>query len=149
MPHITMVYPFRPKEEFHILAADLSNLCQEFEPFEVELGQFCFFGHAKKKYTLWLAPEPESKLVDLQSEFVKIVPDCNEVNLFPGGFTPHLSVGQVRGQRKMHTLLLELQQNWKPISFIVREISLIWRGDPPDDVFRVAHEVALEGQGST
>jgi 2'-5' RNA ligase len=143
-----MVYPFRPKEEFHDLAADLSSLCREFEPFAIELAQFRFFGHSKKKYTLWLAPEPESQLVDLQSAVRKIVPDCNEVNLFPGGFTPHLSVGQVRGQSKMDKLLQEFQQDWKPLSFVVREISLIWRGDPPDDVFRVAHTVILEGQGS-
>ena len=88
MPHITMVYPFRPKKEFHVLAADLSDLCQDIEPFEIELAQFRFFGHSRKKSTLWLAPKPESQLVDLQSAFLKIVPDCNEVNLFPGGFTP-------------------------------------------------------------
>ena len=144
-----MVYPFRLKEEFHVLATDLSNLCQEFEPFEVELAQFRFFAHSKKKYTLWLAPEPESQLVNLQGSFLKILPDCNDVNLFPGGFTPHLSVGQVRGRSKRDKLLQDLQQHWSPLSFVVREISLIWRGDPPDDVFRVAHTMPLAGQGST
>ena len=144
MPHITMVYPFRPKEEFHVLAPDLSSLCQEIEPFEIELAQFRFFGHSKKRFTLWLAPEPDSQLVDLQSAFLKIVPDCNEVNLFPGGFTPHLSVGQVRGRSKMDKLLRELQQNWKPLPFVVQEISLIWRDEPPDDVFRLAQTVRLK-----
>ncbi len=144
MPHITMVYPFRPKEEFNVLAMDLSSLCQDIEPFQVELAQFRFFGHSKKKYTLWLAPEPKSQLVDLQSAFLRILPDCNDVNLFPGGFTPHLSVGHVRGWSKMDTLLEELQQDWNPLSFVVREISLIWRGEPPDDVFRVAQTVGLK-----
>ena len=149
MPHITMVYPFRPKEEFHGLAADLSNLCRDFEPFTVELTQFRFFVHSKKNYTLWLAPEPESQLIDMQSALLQIVPDCNEVNLFPSGFTPHLSVGQVQGRAKMDALLQEFQQKWKPLSFTLREISLIWRGDPPDDVFQVAHRVALEGKGNS
>lgn len=145
MPHITMVYPFRPKEEFHVLAPDLSNLCKEIEPFQIELARFSFFGHQKKKCTLWLAPDPVEPLVNLQSTLLKIVPDCNEVNLFPGGFTPHLSVGQVGGQRKMHKLLQGLQQDWNPLSFLVREISLIWRGDPPNDAFRVAEIVTLTG----
>jgi 2'-5' RNA ligase len=144
MPHITMAYPFRPKKEFHVLAADLSGLCQDIEPFVIELAQFRFFGHSKKRYTLWLAPEPDSQLVDLQSKLLKIVPNCNEVNLFPGGFTPHLSVGQVRGRAKMENLLAELQQSWRPLSFVVREISLIWRSEPPDDVFRVARKVGLK-----
>jgi len=140
-----MVYPFRPKEEFNDLAADLSSLCHEFKPFAIEFAQFRYFGHSKKRYTIWLAPEPESELVGLQSAFLKIVPDCNEVNLFPGSFIPHLSVGQVQGRLNMEHLLQRLQQDWKPRSFVVREINLIWRGDPPDDVFRVAHGVALGG----
>jgi hypothetical protein len=32
------------------------------------------------------------------------------------------------------------------MSFEVREISLIWRGEPPDDVFRVDRTIALGRQ---
>jgi 2'-5' RNA ligase len=42
---------------------------------------------------------------------------------------------------------LQLQQTlqaiWQPQFFIVSEISLIWRGAPPDDVFRVDRTVRL------
>jgi hypothetical protein len=54
-----------------------------------------------------------------------------------------LSVGQVQGREEMHRLVEELQAGWKPVSFRVEHVSIIWRRDPPDDVFRVAEEIPL------
>ena len=61
------------------------------------------------------------------------------------GFTPHLSVGQVRGEQRMLALQQGLQAAWQPITFTVREVNLIWRGEPPDDVFRIGQTVRLAG----
>lgn len=43
----------------------------------------------------------------------------------------------------MQRLVAELQAAWQPIRFAVNGISLIWRGEPPDDVFQVAAMVPL------
>ena len=99
--------------------------------------------HGKEKYTVWLAPEPEEQVVRLQSLLQAVAPDCNEGSGFASGFVPHLSVGQVKGKKRMQKLIGELQSRWQSISFSVQEISLISRGDPPADVFRVNEKVLV------
>lgn len=145
MPHITVIYPFRPKEEFDALVEELTLVCMQIIPFAIEFTRFGYFEHQRESYTLWLAPEPDEPLIRLQKELVKIIPDCNDVNLFPGGFIPHLSVGQVRARSRLRTLQKKLQRSWKSLSFMVHEVSLIWRAEPPDDIFRVVHKVTLNG----
>jgi 2'-5' RNA ligase len=146
MPHITLVYPFRPRWEFGALADRFEQHCSRIMPFEVELAALRWFRH-RSSYTIWLAPEPKEALVRLQTALSRVVPDCDEVRRHVGGFTPHLSVGQVRGQRALSDLVADLQASWTPIRFHMSEISLIWRSDPPDDVFRVGRSVRLGGTG--
>jgi hypothetical protein len=43
----------------------------------------------------------------------------------------------------MQQLCAALQSAWQPVSFTVEQASLIWRGNPPDDVFRVGQVVSL------
>ncbi len=143
MPHINLVYPFRPLEEFPALVEPLTDACRRIAPFAVQLAEFRFFHHGGERYTLWLAPEPKASLLQLQAAISVVVPDCDDVSRFEGGFTPHLSVGQVRGRTRMRKLITELQAGWQPLRFVVREIYMIWRGEPPDDVFRVAHTIGL------
>jgi 2'-5' RNA ligase len=146
MPHITLLYPFRPRDEFAGLAHRLSAACAGIEPFCVELMELRFFRHRRESFTLWLAPEPREALIRLQALLGNIAPDCDDVTRNRDGFTPHLSVGQVRGERQMFTLKETLQEAWKPIAFTAHEISLIWRCEPPDDVFRVGRTVRFGGK---
>jgi 2'-5' RNA ligase len=143
MPHITLIYPFRPRKAFESLIEPLSRLCETVEPFEVTLAEFRLFRHRQEGFTLYLAPEPREALVRLQATLNGAVPDCDDVTRHAGGFTPHLSVGQVRGSAPALRLQAALQAAWQPVSFAVREVGLIWRNDPPDDIFRVAHSVGL------
>jgi len=94
MPHVTLVYPFRRREEFDALAAPLTQTCEAIEPFEVELSQVRWFSHGRRGFTLWTAPEPAERLRHLQDALQKVVPDCDDVRRHSGGFTPHLSIGQ-------------------------------------------------------
>ena len=144
MPHINLIYPFRPKEEFDVLAEQFKMACRQVTPFEIELARFRFFEHKRESYTIWLDPEPAEPLVRLQETLRQIVPDCDDVNRFPSGFTPHLSVGQVKGRARLRDLLERLQTSWEPLSFAAGQINLIWRGTPPDDIFHVTHVVKLK-----
>jgi len=145
MPHITMLYPFRPRSEFEAAAGALSAACGAIPSFEVTLTEFGYFCHGGSSYTLWLAPEPAEPLVRLQAAMLSAVPECDETSRYAGGFTPHLSVGQVREAGKMERLKKSLQAAWQPLSFRVDSVSMIWRGDPPDDVFRVDRLIPLGG----
>jgi 2'-5' RNA ligase len=143
MPHITLLYPFRPRKQFATLATELRCACAQIAPLEIRLAQVEYFRHGPGRHTLWLAPDPPEGLIRLQAALQSIVPDCDDTARHAPGFTPHLSVGQAHGGDSAARSQAELQANWRPVSFAVREISLIWRNRPPDDVFRVDQVVAL------
>jgi 2'-5' RNA ligase len=143
MPHITLLYPFLPHDEFAGLAERFAAVCAGVEPFRLELAELRVFRHRRESFTLWLAPEPQTQLVQLQALLAGVVPDCDDVVQHEDGFTPHLSVGQVRGERQMLALKAALQAAWQPIAFAAHEVGLIWRREPPDDVFRLGQTVEL------
>ncbi len=145
MPHITLIYPFRPFDEFEKIYPEFERVCREIEKFEIELSEFKFFRHFGERYTIWLKPEPVDKVIGLQERLQAVVPDCDDVNRFEGGFTPHLSVGQVKGRENLEKLLVDLQSLWISLKFVVSSIFFIWRNDPPDDVFRVWREIKFAG----
>ena len=106
------------------------------EPFEVQLTRFDFFALSRRTATLYLVPEPAGALNALQKALLEIVPDCDDVVRFTGGFTPHLSVGQTRSQ-EAQALCAGWQATWKPLAFTLAHVYLIWHNDPPDDIFRM------------
>ena len=143
MPHVTLLYPFRPREECSARAEQFAAVCADRAPFTVTFSRFECFLQGRDSYTLWLAPEPKNTIAQLQAALQRAVPECSAVSRYPGGFTPHLSVGQARGHAAKVNLLAALQRSWRPLSFQAAEISLIWRGEPPDDVFRVGLTIPL------
>ncbi len=142
MPHITLLYPFRPVSAFEQVAPLLSRACRSVEPFEVKLTRFDLLIHTRRKATLYLIPEPAGAFKVIQKALLGTVPDCDDVTRFAGGFRPHLSVGQTRS-READSLRAKLQATWQPLAFTLSHIYLIWRNDPPDDVFRIGPELSL------
>ncbi len=143
MPHITMIYPFRPRKDFESFLPSFSKALRQIQPLTIHLNRFDYFQHGRQKYTLWLAPEPVDKIAQLQDALQTVVPDCNEVRKHKSGFTPHLSVGQVSGPKNLQQVRSSLESTWKPLSFTLNKVCLISRSDPPDDVFQVVHKVSM------
>jgi len=140
MPHITMLYPFYPQSEFSWIIKKFSEI--KFGSFEIMFEKYDYFHHKKENYTLWLKPEPSDKIIELQKKLLEYVPECDDVNNFKTGFTPHLSVGQIKGKLNLHSVKKELEYNWEPLSFIVKDIALIWRNkENPRDPFKVIEKV--------
>jgi 2'-5' RNA ligase len=143
MPHITMIYPFWPRNRFEEAAEKLLEVCGQIEPFELILSRFDTFHHGRSKYTMWLDPEPGDKLKKLHELLMRALEIPWGTGPFRLPFRPHLSVGQIRGHAERNQLLAELSAKWVPLRFRVEELALIWREEPPDDVFRVASTVKL------
>ncbi len=143
MPHITLIYPFRPVNEFDALSEQFARMFVDLQPFDLELTTFNLFQHPHRGCTIWLAPEPEDFVIDLQTRLWQVVPDCDEVRRHPNGFTPHLSIAQARRKNIATSLITEWRDTWTTLKFRVSQIHLIWRNDPPDDVFRVGRSVQL------
>ena len=143
MPHITMIYPFWPRHRFEEAVEKLKSVCGQIEPFELTLSRFDTFHHGRGKYTMWLDPEPGEKLRVLHEWLVKTLEIPWGTGPFRLAFRPHLSVGQIRGHSQRDRLLADLAARWVPLRFRVEEVTLIWRQNPPDDVFRVGSSVKL------
>jgi len=142
MPHITLLYPFRPFTAFEQVTPLLAKACRFVEPFEVKLSRFDVLIHSRRQATIYLIPEPAAALKELQKALLKIVPHCDDVTRFAGGFRPHLSVGQTSSQ-EARELCTQLQAAWQPLAFTLPKVCLVWRNDPPDDVFRIGPELSL------
>ena len=145
MPHITLLYPFFPKPKFTEAAGRLAPVGWEVAPFEVTLKTFDTFRHGKGSFSVWLRPEPQDAVIALQTALWRAVPALSDTRSFSGGFTPHLSVGQVQGRGAKDALLKRLQATWEPLTFTVSAVSFISRGKPPNDTFQVDKRIVLEG----
>ena len=139
MPHINLLYPFRPQEEFPALRLSIAAACTAIKPFAITLAEFRFFRHGSGRCTLWLAPESADQLRCLQAAVQAVFPDCNDLARFPAGFTPHLSVGQFPSSRDCESTWEQLQASWQPITFTVAGVALLARGE--DSPFAVERMV--------
>ena len=144
MPHITLLYPFRPHSGFSKLEIFFSTTCNKIDIFEISLHKFKYFHHGKQKYSLWLDPEPGHMIEFLQNKLLEIVPDCNDVNLYKNGFTPHLSVGQIQGNDNLKTVLRKLQDHWSSLKFELTSIYFIARENQKLSEFKIKKEFRLK-----
>ncbi|MFX1573633.1 MAG: 2'-5' RNA ligase family protein [Promethearchaeota archaeon] len=145
MPHITLLYPFTPENEYSKLERIFSEICEPIKQFKISLRKFDYFGHGRQRFTLWLDPEPIESIITLQAKILNIVPDCNDVNKFKKGFRPHLSVGQIMGKDKLNKLINKLQKNWEEITFSLNTIYFISREDNKASKFKISKQMKLNG----
>ena len=143
MPHINLIYPFRPLEFFDLLESKFSYVCENFKSFKIVFKDIKYFKHRHQNYSMWLSPVPEYNIKDLQVELVKIVPDCNDTNNFKNGFTPHLSIGQVKGEANLIATLKDLQDKWDKFEFLVDNICFISRENNKNSQFEVLKRIIL------
>lgn len=148
MPHLTLLYPFLPRDVLPRAAPAAAEALAGVEPFEIVLARFEVFRHRGATFTLWLAPEPKESLSAVHAALVRRFPECDATGRFAGGFTPHLSVGQARDEARLRALQGDVEA-WTPVAFTARRVTIIVREPPPDDVFRTFAEVPLGERPST
>lgn len=138
MPHITMLYPFAERRDFASVIPALTKAAQQTTPFSVQFSQFDAFKH-RKSATMYLVPDPENEIVRLHRTLTQYLPDYNDTGRFPGGFHPHLSVGQFQ-HRSLSTEQQQLQSEWQPIQCEITTLSLIYRAPETNERFVVAEQ---------
>jgi 2'-5' RNA ligase len=146
MPHINLLYPFRPRAELPAMTAALSGACASVAPFSVTLAELRFFPHGSGRCTLWLTPQPAEELRRLHAALLAAFPDCDDLSRFPAGYTPHLSVGQSLTVAACERLRAELQQDWRPIVFPLTEVVLLARDE--DGPFGITQRARLGPPGA-
>ena len=143
MPHITLVYPFWPKEDFNKAKSLLAPALSAFPSFSISLREIFYFSHGLQNYTLWLGPEPKGKIMELHDTLSGILPEDDNPPK-KEAFHPHLSIGQIKGKEKLQKVCAEIKEYWQTVTFSVDKIYLIWRKDPPYDEFQVGEEIDLK-----
>ena len=144
MPHITLLFPFYPKNQYTEIEKKFLLISSEFTKFDISLREFRYFKHYNKNYTIWLDPTSNDMIIKLQSELLKIAPECNDVNKFKGGYYPHLSVGQFKGNPiNLKNKIDELQTSWEEITFEVKEFYFIWRDNIKNSRFQIEKRFLL------
>ena len=127
MPHITLIYPFRPASAYAHLTPLLARACQAIAPFEIRLARFDYFTSSSKNASLYLAAEPAEALQALQAALT------------------HLSLGQA-GSQEAAAMCTEWQAGWQPLTFTLNQLCLIRRHDPPQDIFHIGPVLYLGTQ---
>ncbi|MGE3539979.1 MAG: 2'-5' RNA ligase family protein [Candidatus Tectimicrobiota bacterium] len=145
MPHVNLLYPFWPREQFTAALPLLQAVGAGLAPFQACLTTVQSFTHARGRATLWLTPEPREAFVALQAALQAAFPDCQEQGRFARGFTPHLSVGQADSAAERQQLLPRVQALWQPLAFRLEAVQLIWR--QADGPFQVAQTIPLGPPG--
>lgn len=144
MPHVTLLYPFRPKEAFDEAEGQVRAAVAGIAPFDVTLAEFRSFAHGPESHTMWLHPDPPEPFLRLHAALLAAFPDCDDAAKYENGFTPHLSVGQARLPRDLEERLRLIRTGWASDSFEVRELALLAREGEGE--FRVERTVEL-GKG--
>ena len=145
MPHITLLYPFKPAHLFNEIFHDFKKTCKKISSFSIILKEIKSFSHGKNSHTIWVSPEPVKLIKDLQEKLLKIAPDCDDVNKYMNGYTPHLSIGQLKSSKGDLTKIINLfQESWNPIIFVVKKIAFISREQGKQSRFQVKKEIFLK-----
>ena len=142
MPHITLLYPFAPQQDFQDIIPALAKSAEQTTPFTVTFTSFNAFRH-RKSCTLFLVPEPKNEIMQLHSTLIQHLPDYDDTARFAGGFTPHLSVGQFQHQT-LNDVQQQFQKEWKPAQYEVESLSLIYRSPETNDKFVVAENFLFQ-----
>eukprot|EP00026_Physarum_polycephalum_P001034 Phypoly_transcript_01035.p1 GENE.Phypoly_transcript_01035~~Phypoly_transcript_01035.p1 ORF type:complete len:1202 (+),score=298.44 Phypoly_transcript_01035:116-3721(+) len=139
-PHINMLYPFVPVDEFPAVAPKIAKAIEAISPFAVTFENFSFFPHG----TIFCDPQTkiEKSLHTLQSALESAVPYCNDQSSKAGGFHPHLTVGQVPAGETPEGTITNFLKYWNPINFNVDRVYLIAREG--DDPFRIKYQIFLK-----
>ena len=145
MPHITLLFPFRPEHLFNKIYDDFKNTCKKINSFSISFKEVKSFTHGKNNHTIWLSPEPEKLIKDLQERLLSLAPDCDDVNNHIKGYTPHLSPGQLKASKGDLTKLINrFQEKWRPIVFLAEKFAFISREIGKYDRFKVKKEIFLK-----
>jgi len=143
MPHINLLYPFIPEEQFLNNLERLVNGLSSLSPFKLVFRRFDSFCHGRS-YTMFMKPEadPADALITLQSKLEEVFPLCDDLRTIGDhGFAPHMTVGQFNSKVSLDRSMEDYLSKLVPIEFTVTHVHLIARQET--DPFSVRHSVPL------
>mmetsp|Transcript_6637 Transcript_6637/g.9850 ORF Transcript_6637/g.9850 Transcript_6637/m.9850 type:complete len:1386 (+) Transcript_6637:93-4250(+) len=138
-PHVNLLYPFVPSNEFQDAAEKIAEAVRSIKPFDVNLTEIRNFSHSKRSYTAWLNPQEANNFISLQAACQAEFPQCNDLGK-SGVFVPHLTVGQCTSKGSVEDL--KASASWEPSLSRCGDICLISRKGQ-DEPFEIHWRVEL------
>jgi RNA 2',3'-cyclic 3'-phosphodiesterase len=141
MPHINLIYPFFPEADFDQIRERLEVIFQNMSPFVIEFdaSSVNYFKQKGQECTFHLRPKETQRIAELHdilmNELFK-----DKMNSTP--FEAHLTLGQTTKSR-ISDIMIEMKAKWSPIKFTIDRISMISRGNDPNDQFTVKKQIFL------
>jgi len=133
-PHVNLLYPFHEEAGLAPCLPRLRRALAALSPFVARLGPVGVFSHRHGRHTVWLAPEPATAWRELHAAVRSACPELDDLDRFPGGYTPHLSVGQADAGSV--PLLRAEAAALRGLGWWLDRVVVLLRGAPPDDRFR-------------
>ncbi len=143
-PHVNILYPFLEKSTLDEAILQVREALRNVDTFEVELKKASYFVHKSGRCTVYLVPDPVERIREIHGLLLARFPYCTRQSSFEHGYTPHLSIGQARNRKTAEILSKEAAESICPLSFTIKSVFIMTRMDPPEDIFRVAHEIGLQ-----
>ncbi len=137
--HVTLLYPFAPPSLItDDLIDKLRGLIARFDQLELEFEEICTFPD-----TLYLAPEPRTRLVAIMQALFDAFPDYPPYGgIFPE-VIPHLTVAQSENTQELELLAEQFETDAAghlPIESIVQSVDL-W--DNSSGLWRLREQLEL------
>lgn len=146
MPHIPLVFPFKPPEDFGECLSGVGEVCAGFGPMSFTLSAIRSTRLPSGRGTLWVACEPEDELVALASALGARFPELSPKIIPKEPFVPHIVLGQCRTHLIVERLAGEYGEAWKPLPVVIPHVSLV--GREHTGPFQVLHEIPLGSEPS-
>jgi len=144
MPHINLIYPFVPEENFENIKAQLEPILKRKKPFQIQFDQssFDYFKQRGDDCTYHLRPKNSTDVVELQK---LIQNQLSNLIRNKRAFEAHLTLGQTTTS-KISDILIDMKVKWKTIEFTVDRVYMISRENHPENLFTIKNEILLLDQ---
>jgi poly(A) polymerase len=106
-PHITLVYPFIPENEWRQSRSMLVNCLKSFKPFNITLKELVHF--EGEPTVLWIKPEDDGCIVRMHAALEKDFFEYTTGLEF--AFTPHLTIGFFDSEALLVQAKIKFRQN--------------------------------------
>ena len=127
-PHINLLYPFVPEDDFAAAVALLSPAISECEPPVISLDSLDCFGGRNRGvlYAHCSSPTETKALRTIQGGLQAAMPLCNDQQK-QGVFTPHLTLAHFASRTEAEAAKAELLPMWTGATFSVDECIHVMR----------------------
>ena len=117
-PHVNLLYPFVPEEEFKAAAQEMSATLANVKPTTVTFDALNTFGGRSRGvlYACCSNPAETAALCELQAALQSALPFCSEQQK-NGVFVPHMTLSHFACRDDAEAAKSQLLESWSPITF--------------------------------